>query len=217
MYTVGMNTETMCQPTGKKQFTTESEAVGFSAQLLIDYPNEAPQRPYSCEHCNHYHLTTQPRESYGLARSRQITPPKLGNTRDDVAYRRRMVLQQRNQGKSGSAIAAALGIGRGVVYADFQVLNASEKPQKAPVTVDSLVQQKKAIEAQIEALRLQEAAELEAKRLKVLTRQDKVSILIAKGGEKMVLHHDDAFELVDRLTEYLTALPATVPSRSGLN
>ena len=99
-------------------------------------------------------------------------------------------------------------------YQQTRCLKAKRrKVNKRPVTVDSLVQQKKAIEAQIEALRLQEAAELEAKRLKVQTRQDRVSILIAKGSEKMILHHDDAFELVDRLTEYLTALPATVPSR----
>jgi hypothetical protein len=45
----------------------------------------------------------------------QIIPTKLGNTHEDVANRRRMVLQQRKQGKSARAISAALGIAMGVV------------------------------------------------------------------------------------------------------
>jgi hypothetical protein len=61
-----MATENMCE-IQKKQYATESEAVAFSAQLLIDYPNQVHQHPYSCEHCNSYHLTTQTSESYGLA------------------------------------------------------------------------------------------------------------------------------------------------------
>jgi hypothetical protein len=63
-----------------------------------------------------------------------------------------MVLQQRTQGKNDRAISDALGIALGVVYANFQVLNGATETK--PITVDSLLQQKKAIEAQIEALRL---------------------------------------------------------------
>jgi hypothetical protein len=205
-----MTTENMCK---KRQYATEAEAVAFSESWAIKHPNSVRQHPYRCEDCsNCYHLTTQSSESYGLARSHQMIPPKLGNTREDVAYRRRMVLQQRNQGKNARAISAALGIAIGVVYADFQVLNASEKPQKPLVTVDSLLQQKKAIEAEIERLRQQEAATIAAKRFQFLPRTDG-DILICKDSQKMHLRSDDAYELVDRLTEYLTALPATVPSR----
>jgi hypothetical protein len=204
-----MTTENMCK---KRQYATEAEAVAFSESWAIKHPNSVRQHPYRCEDCiGCYHLTTQTSESYGLARPRQITPPKLGNTREDVAHRRSMVLQQRNQGLTARAISAALGISLDVVYSDFTALNGAKT--KPPITVDSLVQQKKAIEAQIEALRLQEAAMIEAKRLKLVPCFHNEGVLITKEGEKMGLRIDDAFELVDRLTEYLTALPATVPSR----
>jgi hypothetical protein len=54
-----------------------------------------------------------------------------------------------------------------------------------------------------------EAAEIEAKRLKIGPCPHSDRVLIAKDDQKMALRVDHAYELVDRLTEYLTALPAT--------
>lgn len=75
------------------------------------------------------------------------------------------------------------------------------------MTVASSVQQQKAIEVQIEALRLKEAAEVEAKRIKLEPCFGGNGVAILQGNAKMGIRLDDAFELVDRLTEYLTALP----------
>src|ERR1700683_5433258 len=133
-----MTTENMCK---KRQYATEAEAVAFSESWAIKHPNSVRQHPYRCEDCNNcYHLTTQTSESYGLARPCQITPPKLGHTREDGAYRSSMEVQHRTQRKNARAISDALGIALGVVYADFTALNGAKT--KPPITVDSLVQQK---------------------------------------------------------------------------
>jgi hypothetical protein len=206
MYTVGMTSENVCQPTGKKEFATESEANKFEAEQRLEYPHEATQHPYRCEHGDHYHLTTQTRESYGLAKPRQIIPSKMGNSREDVADRRRMVAQHRAQGKTARQIAVALGMSKETVHSDFNVLNGAKA--KPAVTRASLEAQKIALEAQIETLRQQEAAALLAKQFRFDPRTDG-RILIRKDGQQMHLCPDDAFELVDKLTEYLTALPAS--------
>jgi hypothetical protein len=56
---------------------------------------------------------------------------------------------------------------------------------------------------------------IEAKRLTIGPCPHDDRVLIAKVDHKMALRIDDAFELVDRLTEYLAVLPATVRDTSA--
>jgi hypothetical protein len=126
----------------------------------------------------------------------------MGNSREDVADRRRMVAQHRAQGKTAPQIAAALGIVKETVYADFNVLNGDKA--KTPVTLASLEAQRNALEAKIQFMRQQEAAALLAKQFRFFPRTDG-RILIRKDGQEMHLCPEDAKELVYKLEEYLTA------------
>jgi hypothetical protein len=207
-----MPTEKMCR---KIKYATDADAMEFAKDWASRNPNAALQYPYRCEDCiSCYHLTCTPRESFGLSRPRQMmNPTKTGHSREDVAVRRRKVAQYRDQGKSGSEIGVVMGIPKETVYADFNVLNG--RKAKPPVTVESLEQEQAAIDAQsaaikakIETLRQKEAAALLAKQFRFFPRTDG-RILIRKDDQQMHLCTDDAFELVDRLTEYLTALPSS--------
>jgi hypothetical protein len=103
------------------------------------------------------------------------------------------------RGSTANEIAAKLELSKPTVYAHLRQLDS--RKNSAPATLDSVAAKRKELEVQLEGLRRQEAALIEAARLKLINTP--VGILISKSGQHMELSETDARELQAELAKYL--------------
>jgi hypothetical protein len=206
-------------PTKKKQFTTETAATDFIADILIRYPHQAPQYPYLCDSCNLYHLSTQSPESYGMQDSRQslstesmqrsanANPNGVGSPRGARATEetKLQAFKMRDQGKTMKTIADELGHAYPTIstWLNDPRLQAIHNKTKIPTTVEQFETEEQKLERQLADIRAKKQAAIEAKKWKFLRCWDGKGVLLQKEGNQLGVLLEDAEELVVMLDEYL--------------
>lgn len=220
-------------PTGKKVFPTSAAAESFASELQRKNPTAVRQSAYACEECPHWHLSAMTTDAHSMAQSRSSFSEKYGSvpglglkyahlqTKIKEAY----VADVKENGQHGSVMRMARKFG--VEYplvrtflteaglhktnqarseAARRAWQNSQKAKSAP-TVESLSSEEEQAKAQLAAIQAKKKALIDAKALKVTDTIDKNGVIIRKESYTLVLAYDDAFELVDRLTAHLGALP----------
>jgi hypothetical protein len=220
-------------PTGKKAFPTSAAAESFASELQRKNPTAVRQSAYACEECPHWHLSAMTADAYSMAQSRSGFSEKYGRvpglglkyahlqTKIKEAY----LADVKENGQHGAVMRVARKFE--VEYSLVRIFlietglhktsqarsdagrRAWQNVQKANAapTVESLSSEEEQVKAQLAALQAKKQALIDAKALKVSDTIDKNGVIIRKEGYTLVLAYDDAFELVDRLTAHLGALP----------
>jgi len=108
--------------------------------------------------------------------------------------------------ESAKLFAARFNISETAGYQAVYNYNHSVSSQvaAAPKSLDAIAAKKKSLEAQLKALQEQEQRLIEAKALKLIPCYDGKGVLIKKEGNQMALLLEDAQELVEKLTDFLT-------------
>lgn len=203
-------------PTRKKFFLTKEAALEFAERLHTEY-NTQQQYVYKCEDCNGYHLTFQSPESYAMQQSRQSLPRPVGGesgirrqrgTADEIADRRRKVRDMVAAGESIRSISEKLGVKEAIILTDIKSGGGLKVLRQLPPsqTLESLDQRERSLKAELDKLTADRIALLEAKAFKLLPCLAGKGVLIKKESDSLGLSLDDAYELVDKLTEYLSDL-----------
>jgi DeoR/GlpR family transcriptional regulator of sugar metabolism len=130
---------------------------------------------------------------------------------EEIADRRRRVRELLLSDLSIRQIAEKTGVAQPTIQNDINQmggLKALRGPLSNPSlqTVEALDEREKLLMAQLEKLTADRKALIEAKALKLLSCFDGKGVLIRKESSSLGLSLDDAYELVDRLTAYLSAL-----------
>lgn len=214
-------------PTKKKFFRTRDEANQFESSNRQKYGN-AQQHAYACDSCPGFHLSYQSPESYGMQASRQSIQPavimkKSRNgrlTKEEYLERFAFIRQMKdlNPDISMRALATPLAEKFGLKFdsaynfiynnwdraANDLVPKAGRKVlPPVVVTLESIAQQRKSLEAQLAGLALEEARLIDLATLKLLPCWEGKGVLIKKEGSSFGLLLEDALDLVDKLTAYL--------------
>jgi hypothetical protein len=108
--------------------------------------------------------------------------------------------------ESAKLFAARFNISEAAGYQAVYNYNHSVDSQvpAVPKSLDAIATKKKSLEAQLKALQEQEQRLIEAKALKLIPCYDGKGVLIKKEGSQMALLLEDAQELVEKLTDFLT-------------
>jgi hypothetical protein len=219
--------------TGKKEFPTCAAAESFASELQRKNPTAVRQSAYACEECAHWHLSAMTTEAYSMAHSRSSYSDKYGRvpglgrkhahlqTKIKEAY----LADVKQNGQHGAVARMAqkfevkyplvriflieTGLHKTSQVRSDAGRRARQNVQKAnaPPTVESLSSEEEQAKAQLAAIQAKKQALIDAKALTIKDTIDKNGVIIRKEGYTLVLSYDDAFELVDKLTAHLGALP----------
>jgi len=219
--------------TGKKAFPTSAAAESFASELQRKNPTAVCQSPYACEECPHWHLSAMTTDAHSMAHSRSSFSEKYGRapglglkyahlqTKIKEAY----LADVKENGQHGALMRMARKFE--VEYhlvrifltetgfhkasqarsdAGRRAWQNLQKTNSAP-TVESLSTEEEQAKAHLATIQAKKQALIDAKALKVTDTINKNGVIIRKEGNTLVLAYDDAYELVDKLTVHLGALP----------
>ena len=202
-----MNGGTSTCPTEKRQFESRGTAESFAEGLKSKYPDQAPQYPYACEDCPHWHLTAEPPESYALARPRWPETPgdaeEKGRTKH--ANKEPDIVRLYKEGKTMPQIASITGVPHPSVryiliklghFRPTRMSSTSHIPAwvKKPPSVEVLDEEEARLAAQLESIRKRKELLIEAKRLKIEVSSE--FLLIRKEGNTLQLSFAEAADMV---------------------
>jgi hypothetical protein len=220
-------------PTGKKAFPTSAAAESFASDLQRKNPTAVRQSPYACEECPNWHLSAMTTDAYAMAKSRSGFSEKHGSVPGlglkyahlQTAIKEAYLADVKENGHYGSIRRTArkfeveyqlvhtflteIGLHKPSRIRSEAGRLAWQNSQKANAepTVESLSSEEEKTKAQLAAIQAKKQALIEAKALKIKDTIDNDGVIIRKEGSTLVLAYDDAFELVDKLTAHLGALP----------
>jgi len=206
--------------TKKKCFPTREAAEQFAVNLKSTYPERTQQYAYGCEDCPNWHLSTLSPEAYELSKSRPapIVPP--ADRRDT---KREKILELKRQGLSINKIAKQIGVAYQTAYgycvdARLHVRTPSgTRPSIKPaLTVESLSAEERELQARLDEIQRKRQQLIEAKALKIGPCSQ--GVCISKEGNVLALSLADAEQLIERLSDYLTApqpTPITISTQEA--
>lgn len=194
-------------PSKKKVFVSESEAAEWEASNRKKH-NLAQQHPYKCEDCPHYHLTAMTPDAFAMANSRRSLPQPVENKSKKAAKgeRQAQVTRLVAQGiTDAKTIATKLDISVANAYIVLSKVRKQqqERLKAAPVTIDDIDAQEKALQAQLQKLAGEKQRLIDLKALKVKRCWNGEGVLIQKENEHMALRLADVAELAEKLMDFL--------------
>ncbi len=206
----------------KKSYPSRGAAEEFAADLRNRYPDQVQQYAYVCEECPNWHLSSMPPEAYELSKSHPAPaiPPahKSTSTRDRV-------LDLKRQGLGFSEIARQTGVVYQTAYkycVDAGLHVPLPQPRSASssikpaMTVESLSTEERELQAKLEDIKRKKEQLIEAKALKIGPWFGNQGVRIEKEGNVLALSLADAEQLIEKLSDYLTApQPASAIQRGG--
>jgi len=202
-------------PTKKKCFASREAALRFEEEVQAKYPNQVKQYAYACEDCPNWHLSTLSPEAYELSKSRPapVIPP--ANHKDT---KREQILALKRQGLSISEIATRTGVAYQTAYghcvgAGLHVPTPSgTRPSsiKSAMTVESLSEEERELQVKLQDVQRKKQQLIEAKTLKIGPCFNGQGVRISREGNVLALSFGDAEQLIEKLSDYLTAPQPTV-------
>lgn len=208
---------TTATPCTKKYFGSEQDAVSFEKSNRVKNGFQE-QFAYKCENCSGWHLSSVQQSKQSDVS--QVNYSRMGvaipqrRTRRSEAERealRAEILRLRGNGLAPKEIAAKLGEEMSNVYFYLRDPAAKHTSHAPIVDLDSIQSEEEKLEAQLNALRSKKQQFIELKKLKVnwYTNNGSVTpgkvIEVRKEGERMVMTVETATELIEKLTDLLTA------------
>jgi hypothetical protein len=198
----------------KKSFPSREAAEQFAVNLKSTYPERTQQYAYVCEDCPNWHLSTLSPEAYELSKSRPapVIPPA-----DHKDTKREQILTLKRQGLGMGDIARRTGVAYQTAHAycvdaGLHVPTPSAaRPSsiKPALTVESLSAEERELQAKLHDIQRKRLQLIEAKPLKIGPCSQ--GVCISKEGNVLALSLADAEQLVERLSDYLTA-PQPAPT-----
>lgn len=194
-------------PSKKRVFASESEAAVWEASNRKKH-NLAQQYSYKCEDCPHYHLTAMTPDAFAMANSRRSLPQPVEDNNKKAAKGERLAQVTRlvAQGITDKkTIAAKLGISVANAYIVLSKVrkHEQERLKAAPVTIDDIDAQEKALQTQLQKLAAERQRLIDLKALKVKRCWDGEGVFIQKENEHMALPLADVAELTEKLMDFL--------------
>ncbi len=195
-------------PTKKKCFASREAALRFEEEVQAKYPNQMRQYAYACEDCPNWHLSSLPPEARELSKSRPapVIPP--ADHKDTT--RREQILALKRQGLSITEIARRTGVVYQTAYgycvnAGLHIPTSSgTRPSIKPaLTVESLSREEQELQAKLHDIQRKRQQLIEAKALKIGSCSQ--GVRIEKEGNILALSFADAEQLIEKLSDYLTA------------
>ena len=197
--------------TKKKCFPSREAAEQFAANLKSTYPERTQQYAYGCEDCPNWHLSTLSPEAYELSKSR---PTPMVPPADRKDTKREQILDLKRQGLSINKIARQTGVAYQTAYhhcinAGLHVptslgTSSGTRPSIKPaLTVESLSAEERELQTRLDEIQRKRQQLIEAKALKIGPCSQ--GIRIEKEGNILTLSFADAEQLIEKLSDYLTA------------
>jgi PHD/YefM family antitoxin component YafN of YafNO toxin-antitoxin module len=220
----------------KKSFPTSAAAETFASELQRKYPTQARQSVYACENCPGWHLSAMDPVAHGMAASRVNISSSANSTRAPHLHKDLQHIQSKikelytarlaTAGKTGiiAHVCRALEITdtyqqqtvrRFLIYAGLHTPNprmtaAQTGRAKPDSSIESIESKKQELERQLRDLQAKKQALIEMKALKIsdmVNSEKQPVVVVKKEGMSLVLTHEDAFLLVEKLEAHLAALP----------
>lgn len=212
---------TMFCPSKKKYFHSREEAETWQKQNEQKYPNTVHQNAYACEQCDGFHLSTLDPAAFSIGRSSlamaesKAPAYKRGGRLSEEDRNRRISdvenLRRKNPLMKVTQMARELctgwGVNENVAYAWIYGYINPEKSISQPKveTLDTIAAKRRFLEEQLKALQTEEQRLLDEKKFKLLPCWDGRGVLIKKEQNQMALLLEDAYELADKLVDYLAS------------
>jgi hypothetical protein len=215
-------------PTGKACFDSEESALKFESDNRLRH---GEQRPYECEKCNYYHLTSrlQDSRSYAASSIYRAGTAVAGNV-SPYADKHEQIVSLFQSGVSMPSISEQLKVPYHIVREllikrGLHIPSTNSQPITRVQSLSTLEEKEKQIQEQIaaqmaelqdkmRAIQAQKAAVIEATRLKIsfgtkmlgdekYGLRDGSIIVVQQHGQFLRLSPLDAEQLISKLQQFL--------------
>jgi hypothetical protein len=205
----------------KKSFVTKDAAARFAADFYSKNQNTVLQSAYACEDCKYWHLSSTDAESHALVQvdyekaGLLASPPGLGHK---YAHHQSEIKKLYTSGMNIADIGRKFNIPYPYVY-EFLVeiglhtknpqrVEAAQTGRRNPATIESIDAQQAMLMEQMKELEAKKKMLIEAKALKIYPTNDNNGVIIRKEGASLALSFDDAYELINKVKDYLDQITA---------